>query len=97
MQARAEMEQRCIDSRNLESQRSEHMDGMMSHQNYMNFNTSPQSLMEWVDHNNEGTSTHEIQSGKYHGDDISESDPGHETQSGKYHVDDIPSKNTWME
>ncbi|KAI3829747.1 hypothetical protein L1987_03879 [Smallanthus sonchifolius] len=90
MQVRTQMAQGYMDSRiNLGSQRSENMAEVMSYDqnymnaaNYMNFNTSPQSLMERIDHSNEGTSVHEIQSRNYHDDHvffknrISESDLG---------------------
>ncbi|KAD3338357.1 hypothetical protein R6Q59_026994 [Mikania micrantha] len=91
MQARANLAQKYMDSRNLESQRSEHMAGVMPYQNHMNaencmnLNTSPQTLMEWVDQSKEGTSIQEIQGRNYDDEDddhlffkkrISESDLG---------------------
>ncbi|KAI3742649.1 hypothetical protein L1987_60341 [Smallanthus sonchifolius] len=88
MQARAQMAQGCRDSRNIEGQWTANMAGAMSYQNYMNanfmnFNTSPQSSMESIDHSNEGMAIHEIQSRNYHDDDhgffkkrLSESDLG---------------------
>ncbi|KAF5822014.1 putative transcription factor AS2-LOB family [Helianthus annuus] len=84
MQVRAQMAQGYMDSRNLDCQHFEDMTGATSYQNYMNFNTSQQSLMEWIDHSNEVTSSHEIQSRNYQDNDdhvlfkkrISESDLG---------------------
>ncbi|KAJ0792434.1 hypothetical protein HanOQP8_Chr01g0017981 [Helianthus annuus] len=84
MQVRAQMAQGYMDSRNLEFQHFEDMTGVTSYQNYMNFNTSQQSLMEWIDHSNEVTSSHEIQNRNYQDNDdhvlfkkrISESDLG---------------------
>ncbi|KAK9057371.1 hypothetical protein SSX86_022206 [Deinandra increscens subsp. villosa] len=94
MQVRAQVAQGYNNSRNLESQQSENlnMDGVMSYQNcmnaanFMNFNTSQQSLMEWNDHRKDGTSIHgNIEGRSYHDDDddhvfykkiVSESDLG---------------------
>ncbi|PWA74696.1 LOB domain-containing protein [Artemisia annua] len=56
------------DSRNLENQWSTNMayPNYMNAANFMNFNTSPQSSMESVDHSNEGMAIHEIQSRNDH-------------------------------
>lgn len=69
MQVKAQMSQLgCMDSRNHETQWSTNMTNAMVYQNhmnasnFMNFNTSPQSSMESIDHNNEGMAIHEIQS-----------------------------------
>ncbi|XP_076960966.1 LOB domain-containing protein 16-like [Bidens hawaiensis] len=63
MQVRAQVAQGYMDLRNLGNQQPENMAGAMYYQNYMtnaannkNFNISPQGLMEWIDHSNEGTS-----------------------------------------
>lgn len=72
MQVKAQMGQGYIDSRNLETQWSANMASAMAYQNYMNvtnfmnINTSPQSSMESMDHNNEGMSIYEIQSKNDH-------------------------------
>lgn len=65
MQVKAQMAQGYLDSRNLETPS---MAGAMPYQNYINaanftnFNTSPQSSMESIDHNYEGVGIQEIQS-----------------------------------
>ncbi|KAI3787814.1 hypothetical protein L2E82_00262 [Cichorium intybus] len=65
MQVKAQMAQGYVDSRNLETPS---VAGSMPYQNYtsaanfMNFNTSPQSSMESINHNYEGVGIQEIQS-----------------------------------
>nr|GEY27792.1 hypothetical protein [Tanacetum cinerariifolium] len=58
-----------MDSRNLENQWPTNMayQNYTNAANFLNFNTSPQSSMESVDHSNEGMAIHEIQSRIDHG------------------------------
>ncbi|XP_076945972.1 LOB domain-containing protein 16-like [Bidens hawaiensis] len=61
IQARAQLAQECRDSRiNTETQWSPNMSyqNYMNAANFMNFNTSPQSSMDSVDHSNEGMPIH---------------------------------------